>query len=253
MITGKARRVGQLETEFMADWQFFAPFEHLAATFLAKTSTGVDGANDRPNDGAHDGAHLMRVWTNAFAICAIEGGDRELLAAAVLLHDCVAVEKNSPLRAQASRMAARRSGEILVAAGWDAERVSKVEHAVAAHSFSAGIAPETLEARILQDADRLDAIGMIGVARCFYTAGRMGSALYDTADPRAQNRELNDAAFALDHFRAKLLRLGDGFQTPTGATMAQERKRRIAEFMVLFETEIGALDHNAVGLLRPNA
>lgn len=93
---------------------------------------------------------------------------------------------------------------------------------------------------MLQDADRLDAIGMIGVARCFYTAGRMGSALYNTEDPRALHRNLDDAAFALDHFRTKLLRLGEGFQTPGGTAMAQERTRRITEFMVLFETEIGA-------------
>ncbi len=233
MITGAARRVGHLEIGFMADWQFFAPFERLAETFLTETGTG--------DDGAHDLAHLMRVWTNAFAICAAEGGDREILAAAVLLHDCAAVEKNSPLRAQASRLAATRARAILESARWDAERTAKVGHAIVAHSFSAEIAPETLEAQILQDADRLDAIGMIGVARCFYTAGRMGSALYDAADPRAQHRELDDTAFALDHFRAKLLRLGDGFQTPTGSAMAQERTRRIAEFMVLFETEIGAL------------
>lgn len=217
----------------MVDWQFFAPFQGLAQSCITAAGPG--------DDGAHDMAHLMRVWANVFAICAIEGGDREILAAAVLLHDCVAVEKNSPLRAQASRLAAKRAGDILEEARWDAERAARVGHAIVAHSFSAGISPETLEARILQDADRLDAIGMIGVARCFYTAGRMGSALYNTADPRAQHRDLDDTAFALDHFRAKLLRLGDGFQTQTGAAMAQERTRRIAEFMVLFETEIGAL------------
>lgn len=217
----------------MTDWIFFAPFERLAETLLSQT--------DVSDDGAHDLAHLMRVWTNAFAICVVEGGDKELLATAVLLHDCVAVEKNSPLRAQASRLAAARAGDILTLAGWADERSAQVSHAIAAHSFSAGLSPKTLEARILQDADRLDAIGMIGVARCFYTAGRMGSALYDTADPRALHRELNDTGFALDHFRAKLLRLGDGFQTSAGSEMARERTRRIAEFMVLFETEIGAL------------
>ena len=120
--------------------------------------------------------------------------------------------------------------------------MAAVRHAVAAHSFSAGIPPETIEARVLQDADRLDAIGMIGIARCFYTAGRMGSALYDPVDPRAEHRPLNDGAYALDHFRAKLLKLKDGFQTATGSAIAAERTRRIAEFVVLFEQEIGAID-----------
>ena len=194
------------------------------------------------NDGAHDLAHLTRVWANAFTIAQADGGDREVIAASVLLHDCVVVEKNSPLRSQASRLAAARATEILAGLGWQSDRAEQVAHAIAAHSFSAGIAPASLEARVLQDADRLDAIGMIGVARCFYTAGRMGSALYDAADPRAQHRDLDDAAFALDHFRAKLLRLGEGFQTPMGVALAHERTRRIAEFMVLFETEIGAFN-----------
>jgi|SRR4029077_16951134 uncharacterized protein len=152
----------------------------------------------------------------------------------------VHVEKSSPLRAQASRMAASRAREILVAIGWDGPRIDRVAHAIAAHSFSAGIPPESLEARILQDADRLDAIGCVGIARCFYTAGRMGSSLYHTEDPAALSRELNDAAYALDHFRAKLLNLHDGFQTQTGARLAAERTRVLTDFVTSFEAEIGA-------------
>jgi uncharacterized protein len=218
----------------------FAPFESLAAALLPHTLPA--SAPGAVRDGAHDGAHLGRVWHNAFAIAALEGGDRELIAASVLLHDCVAVEKNAPERARASSLAASRAAEILGGLGWAMPRIAAVSHAIAAHSFSAGIPPETLEARILQDADRLDAIGAIGVARCFYTAGRMGSRLYDPIDPRAAHRPFDDAAFALDHFRAKLLRLGDGFQTDAGRAMAAERMRRIAEFVTLFETEIGAFD-----------
>ncbi len=211
----------------------FAPYEALAEVLLPQAGIG--------DDGAHDLAHLQRVWANAFAIARAEGGDGELIAAGVLLHDCVAVEKNSPLRSQASRLAAERAAGILSAMGWDAARVDAVRHIIETHSFSAAIQPQTTEARVLQDADRLDAIGMIGVARCFYTAGRMGSALYSPVDPRAEHRALDDRSFALDHFRTKLLLLKEGFQTPTGQAMAAERTHRIAEFMVLFEEEIGAL------------
>ena len=77
------------------------------------------------------------------------------------------------------------------------------------------------------------------MARCFYTAGRMGSALYDPADPRAERRALDDRGFAVDHFRAKLLKLADGFQTPEGAALAADRTRRIAGFLADFEEEIG--------------
>ena len=218
----------------MAAGQGFAPYEALARVLLPQAGIG--------DDGAHDLGHLKRVWTTAFTIAAREGGDGELIAAAVLLHDCVAVEKNSPLRSKASELASARAAEILAGHGWADDRVTAVRHAVAAHSFSAGIRPETIEARVLQDADRLDAIGMIGIARCFYTAGRMGSSLYDPVDPRAEHRPLNDGAYALDHFRAKLLKLKDGFQTVTGAEIAAERTRRIAEFVVLFEQEIGAIE-----------
>ena len=109
---------------------------------------------------------------------------------------------------------------LLAAEGWSAEDISAVAHAVLTHSFSANLAPGTLEAKILQDADRLDAIGMVGAARCFYIAGRMGSALYDPLDPLGENRPLDDKAFAIDHFEVKLFRLADGFQTAAGARMA---------------------------------
>jgi uncharacterized protein len=191
------------------------------------------------NDGAHDLAHILRVWTNVQCIAAEEGGDIRILAAAVLLHDCVAVEKDSPLRSQASRLAAERAREVLTGRGWSNEDAARVAHAIAAHSFSAAILPETTEAKILQDADRLDAIGCIGIARCFYTGGRMGSALYHPADPAARDRVLDDAAYALDHFRAKLLKLQDGFQAATGAGMAEERTRVLADFLAAFEAEIG--------------
>ena len=190
------------------------------------------------DDGAHDLAHIRRVWANARRIAAEEGGDMETLAAAVLLHDCVHVEKSSPLRGQASRLAAERAAEILRGIGWDADRVARIAHAIAAHSFSAGITPESLEARVLQDADRLDAIGYIGIARCFYTGGRMGSALYHPDDPTAAGRGLDDRAYALDHFRAKLLKLAEGFQTATGARMAVERTAVLARFVEGFEAEI---------------
>jgi uncharacterized protein len=209
----------------------FAPHAALAASLL--------GAVEDGGDGSHDVGHLHRVWLNARAIAAEAGGDSEILAAAVLLHDCVHVEKSSPLRAQASRLAAARAREVLAGQGWAPARVEVVAHAIAAHSFSAAIAPESLEARVMQDADRLDAIGAIGVARCFYTAGRMGSALYDADDPRAEHRALDDRRFAIDHFRVKLLGLADGFQTAAGARMAAERTRRIARFLAEFEEEVG--------------
>ncbi len=208
----------------------FSPHEDLAASLLAHATES--------DDGSHDIAHILRVFRNAMRIAEAEGGNGRILAAAVLLHDCVAVEKNSPLRSQASRLAADKAATVLAASGWEPEDIAAVGHAIAAHSFSANIAPETLEAKILQDADRLDAIGMVGAARCFYIAGRLGSALYDPFDPLAQHRPLDDKAFAIDHFEAKLFKLADGFQTKTGRLLARKRHERLRQILDLFIDEI---------------
>jgi len=128
------------------------------------------------------------VWQNVRAISAKEGGDMNILTAATILHDCFSVEKSSPLRSKASRLAAQKAAEILRVLKWDDVTIERVAHTIEAHSFSAEIAPQTIEAKILQDADRLDAIGAIGVARCFYVAGRLSRTLYDLADARATDR-----------------------------------------------------------------
>lgn len=208
----------------------FAPYSDLAERLIPHATDS--------DDGSHDIAHILRVYRNAMRIQATEGGDPRIVAASVLLHDCVAVEKNSPLRTQASRLAAEKASRILEALGWQPSDIAAVAHAILTHSFSADIAPETLEAKILQDADRLDAIGMVGAARCFYIAGRMGSGLYDATDPLAENRPLDDKRFAIDHFEAKLFKLADGFQTAAGRAIAQERHERLKQILDMFIDEI---------------
>ncbi len=208
----------------------FAPYQELAEQLIPHATEG--------DDGSHDLAHILRVFRNALRIHAAEGGDGRVLAAAVLLHDCVAVEKNSPLRDQASRLAAEKAGGILAALGWDRAAIEAVAHAITTHSFSANLPPETLEAKILQDADRLDAIGMVGAARCFYIAGRMASGLYDPVDPLAKERPLDDKRFAIDHFEVKLFKLADGFQTKAGRMLATERHQRLMQIRDMFLDEI---------------
>lgn len=209
----------------------FAPYEDLARTLLP--------VNEDSGDGSHDTSHLIRVWNNAKTIHAQEGGDLELIAAAVLLHDCVQVPKDSPLRMTASGLAARKARAVLAdLLEWDGARAEIVAEAIASHSFSAGLPPTSQEGRILQDADRLDAIGLIGIARCFYTAGRLNTLLYDASGPRGERRELRDDRFALDHFPRKLLRLAGAFHTPTGQRLARERQGALERFYQGFLEEI---------------
>ena len=206
--------------------QAFHPFVDFAASLLPHAV--------QHDDGAHDAAHLQRVWKNATAIQALEGGDPEILVAAVLLHDCVAVEKDSPQRALASWLAAEKAARLLAKHAWAQIRIQAVTHAIESHSYSGGIKPESLEAKILQDADRLDSMGFVGVARCFYTAGRMGSALYHPDE----SHPLDDKRYALDHFYTKLLKLSGSFQTATGQRMAAERDSRLRQFLDTFRAEI---------------
>ncbi len=211
----------------------FAPFQRLAAELLKYLPPDQ-------HDGSHDLAHIHRVWVNAQRIQRVEGGDLEVLLAAAVLHDCVAVEKNSPLRGQASTLSADKAASILADVGWPLARVEQVAHAVKTHSYSAGFEAQTLEARILQDSDRLDAIGAVGIARCFYVSGRMGSALYDFENPAARGRGYQDAAYAIEHFHTKLLKLASGFKTREGSRLAAERHARLEGYLAGFMEEVGA-------------
>ncbi|MGE8152961.1 HD domain-containing protein [Pseudomonas vancouverensis] len=210
----------------------FTPLQSLADRLLPH-------ALEPSGDGAHDLSHLQRVWNNVRLLQAQEGGDLEVLLTAALLHDCVAVEKNSPLRSQASRLAAQKASQLLADMGWSDSKIAAVAHAIEAHSFSANIAAVSVEAKILQDADRLDSLGMLGVARTFYVAGRMGNALYDPQDPEAKDRAYDDTRFCLDHFQTKLLHLADGFQTLAGQRLAEVRHERLKGFLEHFKEELG--------------
>ena len=197
---------------------------HVAAVWAAQ-----------PADGAHDLGHLSRVWANARAIALDEPQvDWPVLEAAVWFHDLVNLPKDSPDRARASTLSAAAAVDFLRVDGFDPAKLEAVAHAIAAHSFSAGIPPETPEARILQDADRLEALGAIGLARMFLISGRMGGGIVDMDDPMALRRPLDDKRFALDHIEVKLLRLPETMQTRAGRMMAEER----AEWMMSFRTRL---------------
>lgn len=193
---------------------------------------------DAHDDGAHDLNHLHRVWHTAQALLVeYPVADALVVQAACYLHDLVNLPKNHPDRAMASGMAARHAVELLAAEGFPADKLPAVAHAIEAHSFSAGIAPETLEAMIVQDADRLDALGAVGLARLFYTAGRMGSAFAHPTDPMAHERPLDDQAFALDHIEVKLAGLPASMQTAAARRLGEARLEWVRRFRDTFVDE----------------
>jgi uncharacterized protein len=153
------------------------------------------------------------------------------------LHDLVNLPKNHPERALASRHSALLAASELAAAGFPAALRPAVAHAIEAHSFSARIAAETIEARIVQDADRLDALGAVGLARLFYIAGQIGSALAHRDDPLAEARPCDDRAFALDHIAAKLAALPGMMQTEAGRARGEQRLAQLLAFRAEFADE----------------
>ena len=192
------------------------------------------------DDGAHDLNHLHRVWQVARTLLdSHPDADALVVLAACYLHDIVNLPKNHPERAQASRMAAVHARDHLARTGFPADKLDAVTHAIEAHSFSAGIAPTTLEAMIVQDADRLDALGAVGLARLFYTAGRMGSAFAHPNDPLGRERPLDDRAYALDHIEVKLATLPATMHTVAARTLAETRLAWLRAFRDTFVQEWG--------------
>ncbi len=211
----------------IADWELWPP---RFAAFLTQASA----------DAAHDLAHIQRVVANATSLATAAHADLAVVLPAAWLHDCVAVAKDSPLRAQASTLAADAAVAFLRANDYRAADLGAIHHAIAAHSFSAGIAPRTTEARVVQDADRLDALGAIGIARCMMLGGALGRRLYDPAEPFPRQRPPDDLANTVDHFYTKLLRLADTMTTAAGRAEAQRRTAFMRQFLAELGTEIGA-------------
>lgn len=186
-------------------------------------------------DPAHDLSHIKRVVNNALYLTDIEQCDVQVTLPAAWLHDCVQVPKDSPDRARVSRLAADEAVRFLSSQGYPEALFSAVHHAVAAHSYSAAIPIESVEAGVVQDADRLDALGAIGITRCLLTGGALGSDIYHPEDPFCEHRAPDDKAYMVDHFYAKLFKLPDTMVTEAGR---QEARRRVG-MMESFLHELG--------------
>lgn len=190
---------------------------------------------DQEKDASHDLGHFCRVAKTAKRIAAFEEtSDPLILLAAAYFHDIVSLPKNHPEVHLSSKWAAETAKTILNEMQFPSEKIPGVTHAIEAHSFSAGILPETIEAKIIQDADRMEALGALGIARCFYVSGRLGRETYDPNDLFAKRRPLDDKTFALDHFYVKLFKLPSLLQTEGGRKIAAGR----AAFLQFFVDEL---------------
>jgi uncharacterized protein len=195
-------------------------------------------------DHAHDVAHVRRVVRNVDWLTREEGADAWITLPAAWLHDCVTVAKDSPLRSQGSRLAADAAAEFLRGIGYPDDQLDAVRHAIEAHSFSADIPALTPEARIVQDGDRLDSLGAIGIARCLLVGGKLDRPLCSPQDPFCETRAPDDRRYTLDHFYAKLLQLPQRMHTRAGRAEAERRARLMQAFLDDLKAEMEAGHHS---------
>lgn len=191
-----------------------------------------------PIDQGHDLAHFLRVAFWTIQIVGDSGNTREAIAAA-LLHDIVNVPKNSQLRKEASKLCSEEAERVLPSFGFDAEAISRISEAIRCHSFSRGEIPTTPLAKALQDADRLEALGSIGIMRCISVGTRMNGEFFNSADPWAKKRSLDDNRYSIDHFYVKLLKLPESMTTEAGRAEAQRRADTMKLFLERLGEELG--------------
>jgi uncharacterized protein len=191
-----------------------------------------------PEDPAHDWPHIGRVISTARKLAENEDVDLPCLLAAVYCHDLVNLPKNHPERSNASFLAAEKAGPFLKEAGFIDEEIKKIKQYVIEHSFSKGLKPTSLEAAILQDSDRLDTLGAIGVLRCASVNTQMKSAFYEPFDPLAKERELDDKKYMVDHYFIKIFKLPELMNTSKGKEVAEQRVLYMKDFLATLMGEI---------------
>jgi uncharacterized protein len=203
---------------------------------LAALLLDVSGRLD--TDPGHDLAHCLRValWTVRLGADVV---DPRCAIAAALLHDVVNLPKDSPARADASRRSAEVARALLPRHGFTPRQVEAIAEAILVHSYSLGRIPRTPLGEALQDADRLEAVGALGILRTASTGARMGASFFDGNDPWANARPLDDRAFTVDHFFRKLLHLAATMRTRAGRREALRRREHMVAFLRQLGSEIG--------------
>lgn len=189
------------------------------------------------NDPAHDLLHIKRVVSLAKTFCLELGAKAEVVIPAAWLHDLVVIPKDSGLRSKASKICAEQALEYLKSINYPSEFYSEISHAIESHSFSANVEAKTLEAKIVQDADRIDGLGAVGVARCFATAGLLNRQFYDESDPMCVSRTPDDSKYTVDHFYKKLFKTAQSLKTESGIKEGIRRLKFMKDFLGEFSKD----------------
>lgn len=190
-------------------------------------------------DSAHDIYHTLRVLKNAEFIASKENGDLDIIIPSALFHDIICYPKNSEKSKYSATESADFAASVLeTLPDYPKDKISKVHTAISQCSFSKGIIPELLEAKILQDADRLEVTGAISIMRTFASAGLMNSKLYNFDDPFCKERNPDSLNYALDLFYNRLLIVKDVMHTETAKNIAERRTKILYDFLSALEKEL---------------
>lgn len=192
---------------------------------------------------SHDWAHVQRVYNLCLKIGKKEGADLEVLKLAALLHDIARKrEDESKGKIDHATESARMAKGILKSYGYPEETISRVSHCIETHRSRDKRVPQTKEAKTLFDADKLDAIGAIGVARSFAFAGENRFKLYRDSNLDFSEKPLDkidyDSHTPILEYTSKLGKIKDRMLTKTGRKIAEERNRFTKQFFERLEKEI---------------
>lgn len=191
------------------------------------------------DDPAHDLNHAFRVLSAAEKIAKEEKADLDIIVPAALFHDIVNYPKNDPRKTRGADESAEMTKNILeTIREYPKNKIDKVVTAIKSCSFSKGIVPELLEAKILQDADGLEATGAISIMRTFASTGSMQRTFYNVADPFAKSREPDDIKYALDLFFTRLLKIKERMHTKSARKIAERRTAFLENFLQELELEL---------------
>ena len=191
------------------------------------------------SDVSHDFEHALRVLANAEKIAKEEAGDFEVIIPAALFHDLVVYQKDHPDRHKSQAESAEAAGLILSSLSeYPQEKIEKVRACILECSFSKGIVPESLESKILQDADGLEATGAISVMRTYSSTGQMKRPFYNSQDPFCDNRDPDASHYALDLFYERLLKVKSRMHTKTAIRIAERRTQFLFDFLNELKLEL---------------
>lgn len=195
-------------------------------------------SNSTQSDCVHDVLHGNRVAHNAFKIAENYDVNYVVLLVSCYLHDVVSYEKGLNNSNQSSIESATHVRSVSELVGLNSYEELAIIECIMSHSYSAGHAQETIESKILFDADKLDALGAIGIARLFSVSGSIGSKLYNRDEPFSVCRELDDRHFAIDHFYKKIFLLPERLNTPEAKAVAEKRIAFMREYMDVLSHEL---------------